>query len=461
MQLFYRTAVTALLSAMLLGISTAYGGDYAVARALLACSLFVYLNILASAVVGRGERTYALSATLFFVNLLVLPAMMQCSRGYFPFFSKSYPTELVNRAAFTLLLFSIALGVAHARSVRPASPALTGPKFEVQPARAVQLMVLLSAIALIGFAVHPSVYTTKRSDITDLVFNPTPMTVLTTGIVHYSGYYAFLVNACAFARSRRFVFLALIPVTLAIAIIVNNPLNVARFSLLALVICTLFVLLRTDRMRFKVIFAVAYTVGLVTLFPFLSQIARGARGSSLFTNVSEYYGTSGDFDGFQSLINVVNWVDQDGMRRGKQLMSALLVFIPREWWPSKGAGTGGVAAAYAGYPFTNISAPLPSEFYADFGLIGVVIGGAFVGWLMAHLDRTTERAQGHLGRLAALGAGAGFAAILLRGSLIGVIGPSGLGIAMGLMLAAVDRRPVLRLPRLSSAGFPSRSPRQL
>jgi len=107
------------------------------------------------------------------------------------------------------------------------------------------------------------------------------------------------------------------------------------------------------------------------------------------------------------------------------LLSALLFFFPRDFWAGKSRGTGGEAAAFNGYDFVNISAPLPSEFFVDFGLIGVVIGAALFGALLAKVDSQIRVYRASPDKLQLFGPATivGYLFIILRGSLVGIMGP--------------------------------------
>jgi hypothetical protein len=146
----------------------------------------------------------------------------------------------------------------------------------------------------------------------------------------------------------------------------------------------------------------------------------------------EDFMTSGDFDGFQSTINVVAMHDERGGKGGVNLASAILFFVPRTLWPGKSPGTGGEAAIYEGYPMYNISSPLPSEFYIDFGILGVFVLSLFFGLFVRlcddyflHFKKTLDLTGQVL--VASI---AGYLFIILRGSLVGTLGPCALSLAI-------------------------------
>src|SRR5579863_1390144 len=74
-----------------LAFSSLFGQENFPARLLLAISFSIYLALLIEAILARGEKIFTLVTSLFFIMIMILPALIQCARGVFPFFSKSYP----------------------------------------------------------------------------------------------------------------------------------------------------------------------------------------------------------------------------------------------------------------------------------------------------------------------------------------------------------------------------------
>ena len=107
------------------------------------------------------------------------------------------------------------------------------------------------------------------------------------------------------------------------------------------------------------------------------------------------------------------------------LLSALFFFVPRTVWPQKSIGTGGESAMYEGYPFINISSPLPSEFYVDFGMVGLVVLSTLFG-SSSDYAMTISCTPRHIGSVGQVffATVAGYIFIILRGSLVGTLGPN-------------------------------------
>jgi oligosaccharide repeat unit polymerase len=133
-------------------------------------------------------------------------------------------------------------------------------------------------------------------------------------------------------------------------------------------------------------------IGLVLIFPVFSifRYADTITSGNVLNIISDSLSTtylSGDYDAYSIIILARRYVQQFGIDGGKQLLGALLFFIPRNVWPSKPIGTGAtIIDALDQFYFTNVSAPLPAESYVNFGLIGVVLIGLFLGLVFRTID---------------------------------------------------------------------------
>jgi len=101
-----------------------------------------------------------------------------------------------------------------------------------------------------------------------------------------------------------------------------------------------------------------------------------------------------NYDAFINLTTTIDYVDKNGTTLGMQLLGTLLFFVPRSFWHSKPLSTGEKMAGYlsdeyGNWWFTNLSNPLVSEGYINFGILGVILFAIvlafvisrFVSWL--------------------------------------------------------------------------------
>ena len=97
-----------------------------------------------------------------------------------------------------------------------------------------------------------------------------------------------------------------------------------------------------------------------------------------------------DFDAYSNYLATLNYTKEYGLTYGKQIISSLLFFVPRKLWPTKGLSTGVFIGNYLmthyNMWFDNLSNPIVSEFYIDFGLIGMIIFSFIFGVLAKKID---------------------------------------------------------------------------
>ncbi|RNL67218.1 hypothetical protein [Zhongshania marina] len=204
--------------------------------------------------------------------------------------------------------------------------------------------------------------------------------------------------------------------------IVNFPLAVPRFYLVAIVFVIMFSAYANFFQKYKVLLGWAIPVSMFLIFPILGRFNRGDEFESNFDFVSfgEYL-THGDLDGYQSLMNVVHYVGVFGISWGHGLLSSLLFFVPRGFWEEKASPTGQAAAENAAYHFTNISMPLPGELYSNFGYAGVFLGMLCIVRFIHLLDVRFERVASNPGVSMLTIVFAAYMPIIFRGSLLSTI----------------------------------------
>ncbi|MFG1266257.1 hypothetical protein [Xanthobacter aminoxidans] len=181
-----------------------------------------------------------------------------------------------------------------------------------------------------------------------------------------------------------FIFLG---IAIVINALVNNPISVSRGQFMIEIFFLITTLLPPRSVRTRLYIFAIFPLALYMLLPAITKFNR-LKNIELdfhFLSLTEAL-AHGDFDGFQSVLNVVSYVSEQGLYYGKQISSSIFVFIPRSIWPWKGTPTGVDAAEYVGYFFTNVSSPLPVEFYVDFSFFGVVFFSYLFGFCLKLLE---------------------------------------------------------------------------
>mgnify|MGYP000170947131 CR=1 FL=1 len=445
MRNFLVVLATLLAGISAFGLSMIYGNHDVFARVILAAAFAVWFFVLWKTVLSDREHFIIICFALFNMFGIILPGLLQCADGHYPWFALSYPSDVVFYAAVILFIYSCVVPfgyfISYSRLRSRYAPTIRVPSngFYIG---GIFVFFLLTVIGI--YALGSAYFFTSRRETYFLpIFleKNSPTFSIAITIVRDFGFFGLALLVAAFADKRIHWALLIIPAAFAISgfFLANNPYNVARFNLFSFLIALLPLYFSTRKQFFKFAFVACYFGGILIAMPLANFMARGAVGSEITVDFFAIYRTTADFDGFQSIMNVILWVSDQGLRWGHELLSAILFFVPRDLWEAKAIGTGVAAATYMRYPMTNISSPLPIEFYADFGLVGMTLLLPFVGAILAWCDIKADRsttARNHLSRLpyAVL---AGYVAILIRGPLLAIIGPAVAAIALSFLIAHV------------------------
>lgn len=126
-------------------------------------------------------------------------------------------------------------------------------------------------------------------------------------------------------------------------------------------------LLFVPRLEKGVNYLAVFVFGFLVVFPLSNSFRLWNEG--LFSVSYELF-NSGDFDAFQ---NFTLLMDSSLITGGRQLLGALLFFVPESIWIDRPIGTGAFLAEHLGFGHTNIAMPYFGEAYANFGYLGVFI----------------------------------------------------------------------------------------
>ncbi|WP_343698274.1 hypothetical protein [Caulobacter sp.] len=376
---------------------------------------------------------------LFLLVVVCLPGLIHSATGTFPFFRRDYSDEAVTAAAIMMLLFMIFFTAGLAITWSLPKLSLRRKSYTADSPRALALVALF--IALAAFAILRIGADNILSSRGEAVIRRDPIEAMVLTGGRYAGFFILWINIFMIRSGKR-AWLYAIPFSVLAFLVMANPISTPRTFTIGFAIITLITFIPFNQSRIKVYTASFYALALSVALPLLNQISRGSRGGRYFVSPKEYFTSSGDLDSFQSIVNVYVWIDNAGLQLGRQIISAALVFIPRAIWAGKGFPTGQQAAAFNGYPYTNISAPLPAEFFSDFGWIGVVIGSLTAGWLVGICDRqaTIARQQNRITALLPFATAAAFSGIVMRGSLISIGALVGYVILMSATVRFIERQ---------------------
>lgn len=421
-----------------------YGG-WAADSSMLLLGLTFVATMVAMAVASSAKRMQLSLQllTIYFAIYLLLPGYNHASINRFPFFNFSYPPDIRTSAAAMATIFMVVVALGYATT----SKTIRTPQTSAQRGRIMRnngsLGLGLTFVSLISMVAYLQTVGLagafgNRSTV-DMAIEDATVGNLLVGLPRIITFlpvvYGTLLSKFGLRNRLGPVLLA---VNIPILLIVNFPLTLPRFQVFGALL--LFALLTLDfkKVSFRAALSLAYVFGAFVAMPVLNHFSR--EGGTLQTldiqQVTSSYFNTGDFDGYQSIANAVVYVDRFGHEDGLQLVSAMLFFVPRSVWAAKAQPTGSITAEAAGYTFTNISQPLPSEFYVDFGWAGVVLGGLLLGIIFCRLDHWVDRSwtTDVRARLCA-GLLMGFGLPVFRGTLLGVLPPF-VFLAVGLWVIA-------------------------
>jgi hypothetical protein len=93
-----------------------------------------------------------------------------------------------------------------------------------------------------------------------------------------------------------------------------------------------------------------------------------------------------NYDAFSNISVILDYVSVHGLSYGYQLLGGILFFIPRGLWSTKPLSSGLLVGEYViedyGFHFNNLSNPLISEGYLNFGYFGVILMALLLGFFI-------------------------------------------------------------------------------
>ncbi|WP_151809097.1 O-antigen polymerase [Acinetobacter soli] len=351
----------------------------------LSLSLFIF--VLSLLIVTLRDRYGYLSIffSLYFILILIIPAYFHVNNNIFPFYGLSYEYSDQLSASIILLVFTVFFWLSffltpNKSLIKRRETNKSLDKFRFM--YVIWSVLLILTISLFFYGLN--IFLTNRGDSYSgsLSDNSTTRELLLT-FLRSGSFFAmfFLLIYKKFVSKLYWYFTFLWAFILFF--IFNYPLALSRFlffSYLILLFC--YFVTPSKVSKFSVI--TIFVFGITTLFPFFSYVTRGE--GNFLESLNGYYQNSGDFDGFQSIINAVIYTSNVGYSLGNQISSSLFSFIPRSIWLGKAEPTGSITAAAAGYDFLNISSPLPAEFFVDFSYVGLIFFSTILGIAFKKID---------------------------------------------------------------------------
>jgi oligosaccharide repeat unit polymerase len=193
-----------------------------------------------------------------------------------------------------------------------------------------------------------------------------------------------------FFDGNKLALLTFVLITLMLNVLLNGPTSSPRFHFMAVIISILLVYRYFISWKSNITLLFGAPFFLFFVFPFIKQLGDKSQFGFDNFNLFEYVTEGVDFDAFQQMFNIVRYVDATGYSFGENFLGGVAFFVPRAIWTTKPEHLGYLSSLHAGYNYNNLSAPLFGEFYYMLGVIGVVVGGLFFGWLLKLIDKSIQ-----------------------------------------------------------------------
>lgn len=416
------------------GVFLASGAKINLPTSILLFSYVTFCILFARNLYKSGSSPIQFAVLIYFGYAFVLPGLYQAGSAvyFWPSNVLGYEFEL----AASLIVFFAAISMILSEYIRPGAGSIYRKKrLELNHKKSSNAALLLSLLSLtyslfLLWKYGPGLFFVSRGAVGGLIESSfggggvgfglvkTLVQGVAIGALIVSSYLYF--NSKDEGSNRKYSIAFLLAV--ASNFIVNFPLAVPRFYLVAVVFVITFSVFYDGFRKYKALLGCCVPIVMFLIFPLLGRLNRTEEINKELELVSfSEYLAHGDLDGFQSLMNAIYLVSVDGVSFGNGIFSALLFFIPRSLWTSKELPTGQAAAELAGYHFTNISMPFPGELYTNFGYLGVLVGMYMFMSFVKKMDSYYNERSGGVEKAMLCIALAAYMPILFRGSILSTI----------------------------------------
>ena len=254
---------------------------------------------------------------------------------------------------------------------------------------------------------------------------------------------------------RSFLHILLLLILFGFVLSTQNPATEKRNGLGPVYLAALFLFFRPQFQRNGV--QVAWLAGvLLVLFPVTAVLTTIPWKYLDQVNLSwdfmaDHFLTT-HYDAWANIYSAIEMTGRNGLSGGKQLMGALLFYVPSTWWHAKPLATGieigNYLITFYTMWFNNLSAPLIAEGFLDFGYLGVAGYAAALAALVKGIERWAAPSRGPMSQAIAIYL-AFFLVFLLRGSMM-----IALAYGSGALAAFVASRMLIALFNVGAARKP-------
>lgn len=414
----------------------------------------------------------------YFSFFYLLPGAVQISSNTFQMADVTYNDSVATRAALIvagfLICFFIGQQLVDKKRYTDAVKAIeASEKFP----RVIPIALFCGLAMILGlYCIHRfgfSILLTTRGEFKDNILDKLGLSGSTVGLLlllpRALCVVSVLLLCYAVSRWRKerpamnvLIAIPMLAILIPVFSIVNFPPALARNWQFGILLSFLFVFVKGWKPWLRTGLVLGMLVTMFSLFQWLNVLRHYDESGGLGATVEDpiSYLKEMDFDGFQTTMNTVIHVRLHDHSYGDQLLASVFFWVPRAVWHNKAESTGQTVAKSLGFDFTNLSTPLPAEFYIDFSFAGVLLGGLLVGYVYRRLDYLCAAAVDygrmnlHLIMVSIITA---FTIFIMRGPMYGVINIFGPTAILGFL---VLKGPVLARFFISGSSMRSAPPLQ-
>ena len=200
-----------------------------------------------------------------------------------------------------------------------------------------------------------------------------------------------LLNAYRYKRKKDNVIMMIF--SLILLLIGCSPIGMPRFQVATVYIALLLIFF--PNFKKKPLFILLFIFAFMVLFPVLDAFRYNEFDISnlqiifknTLSNLQNQY-LSANYDAYVMIMKTFDFVSNNSLQYGRQLLGAFLFFIPRNLWFNKPVSTGTMIQNSFGFyrDAANVSSSLISESYVDFGFIGIVVYALLFGIICKKID---------------------------------------------------------------------------
>ena len=200
-----------------------------------------------------------------------------------------------------------------------------------------------------------------------------------------------LFNAYRYKRKKDNVIMMIF--SLILLLIGCSPIGMPRFQVATVYIALLLIFF--TNFKKKPLFILLLIFAFMVLFPVLDAFRYNEFDISnlqiifknTLSNLQNQY-LSANYDAYVMIMKTFDFVSNNSLQYGRQLLGAFLFFIPRNLWFNKPVSTGTMIQNSFGFyrDAANVSSSLISESYVDFGFIGIVVYALLFGIICKKID---------------------------------------------------------------------------